>query len=61
MFMHEEMTHLIQVGIWCNADDATRHDLIDRLPLFANDIVLGDNSNDQLLIIHDRKATNTML
>ena len=51
--MHEEMAHLIQVSIRCHADHATAHDLTNLLPLFADDIVLGDDSNYRLLIIHD--------
>src|SRR3974390_1840152 len=59
--MNEEMTYLVQVGIRCNADDTTGHDLTDSLPLFADDIILGDDSNNHLLFIHNREATNTML
>src|SRR5260370_9561664 len=51
--MNEEMAHLFQVRIRRNADDSARHQLTDFLPLFANDIVLGDNTHHNIFIIND--------
>src|SRR6266567_3524266 len=55
------MTHLFQVGIWRHTDDPTSHNLADRLPLFANDIVLGHHTHHYTLSVHNGQTADTML
>lgn len=59
--VHQEVAHLFQVSVWSHTDDPTAHNLTDRPPLFANDIVLGHHTHHDIVSIDDGQSTNTVL
>src|SRR6266487_3163709 len=59
--MYKDMAHFFHVSFWCHADDSTGHNLTNRLPLFANDIVLGHHSHHGMVNVDNRETANTVL
>ena len=60
MLMYKDARHLFQVRLLAHANQATRHNLADPLALFGNDVILCNNTYNDIIISNDRHATDAM-
>jgi hypothetical protein len=59
--VHEDTPRLFQIGLRSHTNYAARHDITDRIALFADDIELGYNTHYRAVFIDHRQAANAVL
>ena len=52
--MNEDTPDLFQISVFTNADNSTGHNISNPLSLFADDIILGNNAYQYIVIVDNR-------
>ena len=60
MLVYENTSHLFQIRLLAYTDYAARHNFTDPLALFRNDVILCNNTYNDIIISHNRHATDAM-